>query len=471
MLAGLARPELHAQADDEPIADVDFPMGSWIWTAKPQERQSCRFWRAFDIPGHSKIVAARARITADNNHYLYLDGRHLGQGGGGHYLTEYNLTLLLQPGRHVFALKAFSEQKTGGVLFGLHVQYADGSTMTLGSDAEWREVKDPGKNERGWFHLKDVPADWPRAVVVDDTHRSFKPRGLSILPPTEPTPPLPFWQSSAFQIASAIVSGLAVLACFWLAGRLAFQTRADRLMQRERERIARDLHDDFGAKLTQLVLQGEVVQTKLPPESDILPELQRWTDRARGLRGALDEVVWAVNSRRDTVRDTIHYLGKHATSYFEGTPLRCRLDIPMELPPGPIDLATRRNLLFAVKEALSNVLRHSTADEVFLRVRCDGDWLMVHVEDNGGGYHHAPGQSERQGLGNMAARMKEVSGRFALANTPAGGCRVEFSVPLTRRAKIAARGLKRRPVSSGALESSTAVSPRRVGRLGDQPTI
>src|SRR6185436_14043049 len=96
-----------------------------------------------------------------------------------------------------------------------------------------------------------------------------KPDHLVQVPPLQPVPPLRFWQTGVFQISLLSVCGLIVLICLRLMNQLTAQTKAQRLLQRERARIARDIHDDLGAGLTQLVLLGEVAKSELPERAEL----------------------------------------------------------------------------------------------------------------------------------------------------------------------------------------------------------
>src|SRR5262245_39641545 len=100
--------------------------------------------------------------------------------------------------------------------------------------------------------------------------------------------------------------------CFRQTTLLTVQTRAQKLLERERVRIARDIHDDVGAQLTQLVLLGEVARSEVPAGSELRTQIDQVLEKARELSHAMDEVVWAVNSRRDTLRDFSSYMCKYA---------------------------------------------------------------------------------------------------------------------------------------------------------------
>src|SRR5215831_14253732 len=95
-----APPLLLAETDATSILNPTNGVGSWIWDANTFDKQTCRFWRAFEIP-HSTVASARLRITVDNGYRLFLDGREVGRGSDWHTLTEYDVTWVLNPGRHV----------------------------------------------------------------------------------------------------------------------------------------------------------------------------------------------------------------------------------------------------------------------------------------------------------------------------------------------------------------------------------
>jgi signal transduction histidine kinase len=78
------------------------------------------------------------------------------------------------------------------------------------------------------------------------------------------------------------------------------QFKAQELLTRGRFRIARDIHDGLGARLTELALEGEVIQSELPPGSSAGCKLDALCEKARAASGAMDELVWVRNSRRDT---------------------------------------------------------------------------------------------------------------------------------------------------------------------------
>lgn len=144
----------------------------------------------------------------------------------------------------------------------------------------------------------------------------------------------------------------------------------------------------------------------------------------------MDEVVWAVNARRDTLRDFANYVCKYAQAFLKSSPIRCRLDVEPDLPAAMFDLPLRRNLFLAVKEALNNAAKHSGAHELFLRIHRTGNKLVVTVEDDGHGFDPELLGGERNGMANMTQRMDEINGACELYSAVGAGCRVVFTVPL-----------------------------------------
>ena len=411
-------------------------IGDWIWTTNVTDRQSCRLWRGFDIPGKSLVARAELRMTADNSYTAYLDGREIGRGGDANSLAEYDLTLLMSPGHHVLAVEAFNDTLDAGVIAGLHIKLADGHTQEIYSNPTWRIA--PG-NVRNWQTREVAGADWLTAQVVGYAGKAWwrYPRQIIQVPPLIPSV-VHFWQKGWFLVVLVTVCLLVVVLWLRMGLQLALQTRADRLLERERARIARDIHDDLGSGLTQLTLLGELVLREDACQGETRNRLSKLCVKARTLLHSMDEIVWAVNPQRDTVKDFSAFIAEHAQEYLASTSIRCRQEMPAELPSIPMNLPQRRNLMLAVKEAIRNAARHSGADEVKLMVEVIGNSLRVVVEDNGHGLAPAAAaeQSGRNGMTNMKQRLADIGGSFEFHSVPGQGCRATFLMPLTGRERL-----------------------------------
>ena len=126
-------PDTNAPVLPDSILTTTNAVGSWIWDTTTTIKQTCRFWRAFEIP-HSTVARAQLRLTVDNGYRLFLDGREIGRGSDWRTLTEYDLTWVLNPGRHVMAVEAFNDRAEGGLIMGLRVELVDQRIFELASD-------------------------------------------------------------------------------------------------------------------------------------------------------------------------------------------------------------------------------------------------------------------------------------------------------------------------------------------------
>ena len=464
------RPARLLAAEEGGVLDPEWGVGAWIWDTNCTDKQTCRFWRAVDLPEGSVVARARLRITADNGFRLFVDGREVGRGSDWRSLTEYDLTWVLRPGRHVLAVEAFNDRLEAGVLAGLRVTFLDGRVMELGTDTNWWVV--PGE-PRGWEKRRRPSPDWRRAVVVGafgTAPWTTRPLAVVEVPPLQPVN-LPFWKQGWFQLGLLGLCLAAVGVSLRLMARLAWHRHAEDLLHRERMRIARDIHDELGAGLTQLVLLAEVARKEHAAVPGVAESLQRLCGRARALAAALDEVVWAINSRRDTVRDFVSHTCKYAETFLGQAGMRCRLDVAPELPAATFALPTRRNLFLAVKEALNNAVKHSGAAEVRLGIRCEAGHVEVRIADDGRGFDPATVPADRNGLSNLRQRMGEVGGGCEVVSAPGRGCTVVLRVPLhppRRGGRLGVRRAATRPAHSPGAESCpSAPAAERLRGTGD----
>lgn len=248
------------------------------------------------------------------------------------------------------------------------------------------------------------------------------------------------WQCAWFPwmavtaVATLVTVGLVV----WLRARhrrklhLQFERmERQRAIERERTRVAQDLHDDLGAGLTEIGLLSGMLQnnTTLTPENKG-QAFSRITQRTRYLVTALDEIVWAVNPRNDSAKSLGGYFCRYAQEFFEPTAIRCRLEFREGGADSPLNSEQRHHLFLAFKETLTNVVRHSGANEVRISISMEiASRLTISVQDNGYGLPQIMGEGA-DGLINLRQRMAQLNGTCVVCNLSAGGVEVKLSVPL-----------------------------------------
>ena len=203
-----------------------------------------------------------------------------------------------------------------------------------------------------------------------------------------------------------------------------------RAMEQERARVAQNLHDELGMGLTEIGLLGSLASQAATPPDKRVACLGQMTEKSRQLVTALDEIVWAVNPRHNSVDSVGTYFSLCAQRFLELTGIPCQLDVAEDLPNQPIDSGQRHELLLAFKEALNNVALHSGATEVQLQIGVQDHALIVVVADNGRGLGSAAPVPGMDGLDNMRRRLKTLGGRCDISSPEGQGTIVRFSLPL-----------------------------------------
>jgi signal transduction histidine kinase len=210
------------------------------------------------------------------------------------------------------------------------------------------------------------------------------------------------------------------------------QSERRRAIEAERMRIAQDIHDDMGARLTQISLASGLVLRNTPPESAAIADLRRLDRAARDMAIVLDEIVWAVNPAHDTLEGLGNYISQYVTEITAESSMRCRLEIPALLPARFISSGVRHHLLMALKEALNNALKHSGASEVRVQLTFQDPALTLTVADNGCGYDPSRAKGGN-GIANMCRRLEAAGGSCEMESAPGRGTRVTFSLKLDPR--------------------------------------
>ena len=202
------------------------------------------------------------------------------------------------------------------------------------------------------------------------------------------------------------------------------QLARQQAVERERARIAKDIHDDLGANLTLIVRLGELAKREKASE-----RIDKMENTARQAVKSLDEIVWAVNPRNDTLAHLIDYTGQFAADYLHAAGVRCLLDVPEQTPPREVLANVRHNVFLVVKEALQNIVKHAQATEVWLRIQVTSQGLHLALEDNGRGFAQAPADALADGLRNMRQRMNEAGGQCLIQTQAGAGTKIILELP------------------------------------------
>jgi signal transduction histidine kinase len=251
--------------------------------------------------------------------------------------------------------------------------------------------------------------------------------------------PEPFWKMPWFWILvaaaiSAITLGISRYFVWHRMQGEMVRLKQQQALEQERLRIAHDIHDDLGARVTQISLLSAMAQENPTFPDKARADFDKVSKMSRELVSALYETVWAVNPENDNLEALGNYLCQMVKQLCEQIPLRCRFHVP-DLPHEvQVSSQTRHNISMAVKEAVHNVIKHARASEVTIRMEFADDFLDISVHDDGSGFQ--PGETiPGNGLSNMKQRLQNIGGGCGVESKPGQGTtirlrlRIRASVP------------------------------------------
>ena len=308
-----------------------------------------------------------------------------------------------------------------------------------------------GKTMRiAWRQLHDIGSCMTSEIAYDrlaSGRYCFEVRGvhpLTKIPVPQTSLSIPFeipvvlWKQTGF-IVSCVIGSAFLVGCVLVVilrtrwRRRLEQSERQRLIEAEKTRIARDLHDDLGAGLTQMGIYSELALQQQKDSEKLSARLEDIFTTAQRLARSLNEIVWAVNPVNDTVESLIAYLGEYVDEYFRVAGIALRSHVPMTRSALSLSSSVRHHLFCCSREILCNIVRHAEATEVLFQIELDDRSLKIVFSDNGKGFDpqaHQTLPGSHNGVNNLRQRMKEAGGTCDIVSAPGQGTTVTLKVSL-----------------------------------------
>jgi signal transduction histidine kinase/ligand-binding sensor domain-containing protein len=309
-----------------------------------------------------------------------------------------------------------------------------------GLESEWVDAGSKRVAEYSFI----PPGDYAFRVIACNNDGIWNETGASLSIAVLPH----FWQTWWFRAFSGLLLAAALGGGVWFDTRRRMHRKLERLereqaIERERARIAKDIHDDLGASLTRITLLSQSARSELDDRAPAATNLDHIYRTARELTRAMDEIVWAVNPQHDTLDSLASYLSRFAQDFLGAAGVSCRLDVAAQLPAWPLTAEVRHNVFLAFKEALHNAIKHAAATEVRVSLILQEPAFLLTLEDNGRGFALEPPKTGARpgpdrldrghGLANIRRRLAEIGGECEVQSTPGQGTRIRFRVPVNTR--------------------------------------
>jgi signal transduction histidine kinase len=196
--------------------------------------------------------------------------------------------------------------------------------------------------------------------------------------------------------------------------------------QEERNRISTDMHDELGSGVTAIRLMSEIVKTKM--KDNTLPDSEKISNNANDLLSKMNTIIWTMSSSNDKLDNMIAYTRSYALEFFENTNINCHFESAENIPPIEMSGEKRRNVFLCVKESLNNIVKHSKANDVWIKVTVLPGELEIQINDNGVGINLQKLREFGNGLNNMKKRIASIDGNFSIVNKE--GTITTFIVPM-----------------------------------------
>jgi two-component sensor histidine kinase len=233
----------------------------------------------------------------------------------------------------------------------------------------------------------------------------------------------PYWQTWWFYS----LVGLIVLILFYAFYR--YRIRQYMRLQKVRNRIASDLHDDIGSTLTNINMLSEISRKNLKEPREAEKFLHRITEEVTATSQALNDIIWSVNTRNDSMEETMARMRRYAAELFDNSSTNCHLNLDENLGGRKLNMEERRDVYLIYKESVNNIAKHASAKNVWIDAQWRNGKLQLKIKDDGKGFDDSV-VTNRNGLKNIRSRTEKWKGTAFIKTAPGSGTLIEIIIPL-----------------------------------------
>lgn len=218
-----------------------------------------------------------------------------------------------------------------------------------------------------------------------------------------------------------------------LAGMISSMTQQleqREMMEKERNRIARDMHDDIGSELSKITVTSEHLKNRYHTYADITKDIDIIRESTGSIVNNIGNIIWALNPANNTLDGLLAYMREYAFDYLE----MYGINVTFHLPETPerfiISHEIRTHIFMVLKEALHNIVKHAGATTAEIKIYFSPNKLGCLIGDNGSGFSEKIKNGFGNGLRNMQQRITETGGTFIIHSEPGIGTRLQLEVPI-----------------------------------------
>jgi signal transduction histidine kinase/ligand-binding sensor domain-containing protein len=295
-----------------------------------------------------------------------------------------------------------------------------------GIDDDWRYVGNTGEVQYAnlspgnySIQLKATTANGVASQNINDLQFIIQP---------------PLWKRAWF---IALLSVVLITAFIFVVRYISQRNLKEKLLRLEREqaiekernRISRDMHDDLGSGLTKIAIMSEVVKKQFHDPEKAKQQLENISESSRELVDNLQDIIWVLNPKNDTLESLAAYIREYALKFFEPFEVNVQFNYPKAFDNTRLSEETRRNIFLAVKESFNNIAKHAWCNNVFVTVSHAGTFVRLEIKDDGRGFETGTTRQFGNGLNNMKNRIEQVGGVYTIESTKGEGTKTGIEIP------------------------------------------
>jgi two-component system, NarL family, sensor histidine kinase UhpB len=234
-------------------------------------------------------------------------------------------------------------------------------------------------------------------------------------------------QTNITLILIALISVIVIATLLVNRYRVMNRIRRQDEMEKMRQQISRDLHDDIGSTLSSINIMSQLAMKETGSSS---MQLQRIAAYSSTMMESMSDMVWSINPRNDSLEQIVVKMKEFAAEILE--PKNIQYEFKTDQPPCAItlDVQKRKNLFLIFKEAINNAAKYSEASNVVIQLTREHGSLILLITDNGKGFDGNTITSGN-GLKNMMDRAQSMKGSWQQQSEPGKGTYIAVQIPIT----------------------------------------
>lgn len=211
------------------------------------------------------------------------------------------------------------------------------------------------------------------------------------------------------------ILGATVIAFILLYNRMQFKKKLEQknLLLQERNRISTELHDEVGSTLTAINLLSHATINQLASPNNAAPrrQVEKIKENTQSVMDNISDIVWSMNPDNDNMQQVVIRMKEFAASLLEQQSIQYRFRISDSVYAAKMSSEVRRDFYLVFKEAVHNLAKYATADNVDITIEKQGKDIILSVQDDGTGFD-AENVRKGNGIKNMKMRTEKHNGHF-----------------------------------------------------------